>query len=75
MKGDSVLAKPIQDVTKRQDGKFKWNKSAQLAFETIGDKLINAPVLAYPDMSSDEPFVVTVDTSSIDTFTKRSGND
>ena len=65
LKGYSVLAKPILDLTKKQDGMFKWNKAAQLAFETIRDKLISAPVLAYPEMSSDEPFVVTVDTSSI----------
>ena len=50
--------KPIQYLTKRQDGKFKWNKAAQLAYETKRDKLINAPVLAYPDMSSGETFVV-----------------
>ena len=45
-------------------GKFKWTKEAQESFEILRDKLIHAPLLAYPDMTSQHEFIVTVDTSS-----------
>ena len=37
---------------------------ANEAFEILKKKLITAPILAFPDMKSEEPLILTVDTSS-----------
>nr|GEW46791.1 hypothetical protein [Tanacetum cinerariifolium] len=42
---------------------FDWGEEQELAFQTLKDKLCNAPVLALPDGSED--FVVYCDTSRI----------
>ena len=41
-----------------------WTDEANDAFETLKKKLISAPILAFPDMGSNEPLIVTVDSSS-----------
>ena len=55
------ISQPIVVLT---SGKFKWTKEAHESFEMFRDKLIHAPLLAYPDMTSQHEFIVTVDTSS-----------
>lgn len=65
LKDYAAISRPIVELTKKQTGKFVWTDEAQKAFVTLRDNLINAPLLALPDMSSKEPFSVTVDSSSI----------
>ena len=54
----------ISDLTKKKTGRFVWTKEANEAFEILKKKLITAPILAFPDMKSEEPLILTVDTSS-----------
>ena len=54
----------IRDLTKKKTGPFVWTKEANEAFEILKKKLISAPILAFPDMKSEEPLILTVDTSS-----------
>ena len=42
-----------------------WTKEANEAFEILKKKFISAPILAFPDIKSEEPLILTVDTSSI----------
>ena len=41
-----------------------WTDEANEAFEILKKQIISAPFLAFPDMKSVEPLIVTVDTSS-----------
>lgn len=34
-----------------KDKIFEWSEQCQVAFETLKEKLISAPILAYPDTS------------------------
>ena len=54
----------INYLTKKKTGPFVWTKEANEAFEILKNKLISAPILAFPDMKSEEPLILTVDTSS-----------
>ena len=45
----------ISDLTKKKTGRFVWTKEANEAFEILKKKLITAPILAFPDMKSEEP--------------------
>lgn len=42
--------------------KFYWDAECHLAFDTLKEKLISAPILAYPDFNL--PFHVYVDIAS-----------
>ncbi|GJT60952.1 reverse transcriptase domain-containing protein [Tanacetum coccineum] len=58
----SKIAKSLTILT--QKGKvFDWGEEQELAFQTLKDKLCNAPVLALPDRPKD--FVVYCDASRI----------
>ncbi|GJY99935.1 putative reverse transcriptase domain-containing protein [Tanacetum coccineum] len=58
----SKIAKSLTILT--QKGKvFDWGEEQELAFQTLKDKLCNAPVLALPD--GPEDFVVYCDASGI----------
>lgn len=60
IKNFAALAQPLTKLTgKRID--FKWTTEQETAFETLKDKLINPPILKYPDFTKD--FTVTVDAS------------
>jgi len=59
------IAQPLYELTKKLEGPFKWTKEANSAFEILKNKLTTAPILAFPDIDSKEPLIVTVDTSSI----------
>ena len=55
----------ISDLTKKKIGPVVWTKEANNASEILKKKLISAPILAFPDMKSEEPLILTVDTSSM----------
>lgn len=57
----SEIAAPITDLTK-QGKKFKWTPEAQLAFQTLKDKLTSAPVLINPNYN--RPFFIRCDAST-----------
>lgn len=57
----SKIAKPLADLTKK-DTTFHWTDKQQLAFDTLKQKLCEAPVLQYPDF--DKTFTLTTDASN-----------
>ncbi|GJX54848.1 putative reverse transcriptase domain-containing protein, partial [Tanacetum coccineum] len=58
----SKIAKPLTMLTQKCKT-FDWGEEQELAFQTLKDKLYNAPVLALPDGPKD--FVVYCDTSGL----------
>lgn len=56
----STIAAPINNLL-RKDVKFVWDDDCQLAFETLKNLLISAPILAFPDINV--PFILDVDSS------------
>ncbi|GKA23962.1 putative reverse transcriptase domain-containing protein [Tanacetum coccineum] len=58
----SKITKSLTILTQKSKT-FKWGKEQELAFQTLKDKLCNAPVLALPD--GPEDFVVYCDASGI----------
>ena len=46
----SELVGPLTELTKKH-AKFHWTDKHSRAFETIKQKLVQAPVLAHPDPS------------------------
>lgn len=57
----SQIALPLYKLCKR-DVPYIWTPEAQLAFDTLREKLLNPPVLAYPNF--DLPSVVISDASN-----------
>lgn len=57
----SKIAKPLTDLTKK-DINFFWTDKQTESFNTLKQKLCEAPVLAFPDFS--QPFVLTTDASN-----------
>ncbi|CAK9801713.1 Retrovirus-related Pol polyprotein from transposon 17.6 [Anthophora quadrimaculata] len=57
----SKLAKPLTDLTKK-DIPFHWTDKQQESFQTLKDKLCEAPVLAYPNYN--DAFTLTTDASN-----------
>ncbi|KAG6445389.1 hypothetical protein O3G_MSEX003922 [Manduca sexta] len=55
------LAKPLTSLLKK-DIPFLWQNEQQLAFETLKDRLVSAPILAYPNFT--QPFILTCDASN-----------
>jgi hypothetical protein len=62
IKDFSTIAKPITQLMKK-DRDIKWNEPQQKAFEELKQKLIEHPVLRYPDF--DKEFIVATDASDI----------
>ncbi|GJY50593.1 putative reverse transcriptase domain-containing protein [Tanacetum coccineum] len=58
----SKIAKPLTILTQKHKD-YIWGKEQERAFQTLKDKLCNAPVLALPDGSED--FVVYCDASRL----------
>ena len=56
----SSISAPLTNLT-RKKVKFIWDASCQNSFETLQQKLIEAPVLAYP--TPDDEFVLDTDAS------------
>ena len=59
----SILMAPLYALTKK-DVDFVWTPAADKAFEELKRRLTSAPVLAPPNLASDEPLHVTIDGSS-----------
>ena len=55
------IAKPLTELTKK-NRRFHWTEECQTAFETLRNALIEAPVLAYPDLK--KPYKVYTDASN-----------
>jgi hypothetical protein len=60
IKGFSEIASPLYDLTKK-NSKFIWTEKCEKSFNTLKDKLISAPVLAYP--TKDDAFILDTDAS------------
>ena len=54
------IAAPLYYLTKKEV-KWEWSKECQLTFETLKERLIQAPVLVYPDF--EENFILETDAS------------
>ena len=54
------IAAPLYHLTKKEV-KWEWSKECQLAFEALKQKLIQAPVLVYPDF--EQKFILETDAS------------
>ena len=54
------IASPLHSLT-RKDVSFHWSPQCQKAFETLKDKLVQSPVLAYPQ--GDRQYVLETDAS------------
>lgn len=58
----SLITRPTTRLTRKQVA-FEWTDECQKSFELIKDKLMNPPILRYPDFNKE--FIVTVDASKI----------
>ena len=64
MKDFSKIAAPLTELTKTKTGaKFEVGHKAAEAFSQLKDLLRGAPVLAYPDFKSQQPFILDTDWS------------
>ena len=61
VKNFAKIAAPLSILTEKVD--FVWGEQEKLAFETLKDKLVTAPILQYPDFS--KPYILTTDASGI----------
>ena len=55
------IAAPLHRLTAKTTEKFKWSPDCDLAFSVLKEKLVSAPVLAFPCF--DQEFVVECDAS------------
>ena len=60
MQGFANIARPLHQLMGK-NVKFKWSVDCQVAFETLRDRLISAPILAYPDFT--KSFILDTDAS------------
>jgi len=58
----STIAAPLNELVKK-GVVYKWGKDQEKAFETLKQKLINAPVLALPNFS--KTFEIECDASNV----------
>lgn len=61
----SDIAKPLHQLTQK-DAKFVWSSEHTNAFSILKKKLVQAPILAYPQFKKGSPhFVLQTDASSV----------
>jgi hypothetical protein len=60
IRGFSQITLPLNALTKK-GVEFQWTTAAQTAFDTLKEKMTEAPVLAHPDLT--KPFELEVDAS------------
>jgi transposase InsO family protein len=60
VKGFSTIAAPLYALTQK-NAKFRWTDECDLAFNTLKEKLVTAPVLAYP--TRNDEFILDCDAS------------
>lgn len=59
------IAKPLHNLTQKQV-QFNWSEQCEAAFNTLKEKLIQAPVLVYLQFDAKSfPFVLQTDASSV----------
>lgn len=58
----STITKPVTKLLK-MDEPFVWKESQENVFQTLKQKLIEKPLLQYPDFS--QPFILTTDASGV----------
>ena len=56
------IARPLNELLKKQTT-FKWTSEANTAFVTLRNNLISSPILAFPDLTSEEPLKLICDAS------------
>lgn len=61
VKGFADIAKNLNSLLKK-NATFEWNEKCQDSFDTLREKLINPPILQYPDF--DKTFILTTDASN-----------
>ena len=59
----SDMMRPLYRATSNK--KLVWTKECEVAFGQAKQALLSAPILAYPDFSSDQTFIVTCDASAL----------
>lgn len=60
----SDIAAPLHELTQKGEA-FIWNERCQTAFNTLKQKLVQAPVLGYPNLSQNaSPFILQMDASA-----------
>ena len=60
VKGFSKIAKPLHELLKKEKG-FEWGEKQQKAFEELKKKLIEYPILSYPNYEKE--FILITDAS------------
>ena len=61
----SNIAKPLHELTQK-NVKFMWSREHNESFKALKDKLVQAPVLMYPQFKQDAaPFILQTDASSV----------
>ena len=55
------IAAPLHRLTAQTTEKFKWSRDCELAFRALKEKLVSAPVLAFPCF--EQKFVLDCDAS------------
>src|ERR1043165_5449033 len=61
IKGFSKIAKPLNELLKKENRDFKWTEKQQKAFDMLKEKLMNHPVLEYPNYEKE--FILITDAS------------
>ena len=56
----AMVAKPLHKLTERNQ-KFVWTDECSKAFDTLKNRMVTSPILAYPDFS--KPFILDTDAS------------
>lgn len=63
----SCIAAPLHSLTQK-GVQFSWTSESQSAFSTLKEKLMRAPILAYPRFDSEAPpFLLQTDASDVGT--------
>ncbi|KAK9717196.1 RNase H-like domain found in reverse transcriptase [Popillia japonica] len=62
IKNYADIVAPLNQLTKKHV-KFEWENDCQRAFENLKQKLINPPILEYPNFSEDNEFHLRTDAS------------
>jgi hypothetical protein len=56
----SAIARPLTNLLKKKN-EWQWTEQEQASFDMLKFKLINTPLLQYPDFN--KPFILTTDAS------------
>lgn len=62
--GFARVAEPLTALT-RKGVPYEWTPSCEQAFQALKQKLVEAPILAYPSPDPDAPFVLDTDASDM----------